>query len=252
MEQARKPTARKPSAGKVTASKATARKATASTASEHPRPPVSVATGQGPAGTATVPLDLGSGPLLLPRPSFSPGATLETALQLRCSVRDFSPEPLPLKLVSALLWAGCGINRHASGHRTAPSAHNWQEINVFAVLPEGTYRYEPAGHQLALVDAQDLRALTGQQDFVARAPLNLVCVADFARMLDCPADERSFFAGADAAFVAQNILLACASEGMAAVVRALIDRRRLAAALRLQPSERIALALSIGWPGPSA
>lgn len=86
------------------------------------------------------------------------------------------------------------------------------------------------------------------QDFVGSAPLDLVYVADFARMHDCKPDEQNSFAGADAAFMAQNVLLCCAGLGLATVVRALIDRSRLATALRLTPTERIALAQSVGLP----
>jgi nitroreductase len=200
---------------------------------------------------STIPLDLEADTVVLPSPAFPAGASLEDALKQRRSERVFRNEALPLETVATLLWAGCGLNRPASGHRTSPSAHNWQEISVYAVMAEGAYRYDPAGHRLLLVDAQDLRHLTGLQDFVGAAPLNLMYVADFARMRDCPAQERSFFAGADAAFVAQNILLCCAGAGLSTVVRALIDRRALAAALRLSQTERIALAQTIGLPAPA-
>lgn len=136
--------------------------------------------------------------VILPKPALSPTATLEQALKSRHSSRAFLPDPLSLELLSALLWTGFGINRRDTGGRTAPSAHNWQEIDVFAVLPEGAYRYDAKGHRLLLVKAEDLRGATGVQDFVATAPLNLVYVADFARMPDARAEERDFLAGADA------------------------------------------------------
>lgn len=194
----------------------------------------------------TVPMNLESDTVDLPRPLFPPGALLEDALKRRRSDRAFRDDALPLETVATLLWAACGVNRAADGHRTSPSAHNWQEVSVFAVLAEGAYRYEPAGHRMLLVDTQDRRRVTGLQDFVAAAPLNLVYVTDFARMQDCPVAQRSFFAGADAASAAQNVSLCCAAMGLANVVRALIDRRALAIALRLSQTERIALAQTIG------
>lgn len=130
--------------------------------------------------------------------------------------------------------------------RTAPSAHNWQEISIFAVLPEGAFRYDGKSHRLLLVKAEDLRASTGTQDFVAAAPLNLVYVADFARMHEARPEDQPFLAGADAGCIAQNVYLYCAGAGLATVVRALIDRRRLAQALGLSRTERIALAQSVG------
>jgi len=200
---------------------------------------------------STIALDLATDTVVLPAPAFPPGASLEDALKKRRSARAFRADALPLQTLSTLLWAGCGINRRDSGHRTSPSAHNWQEIDVFAVMAEGAYRYDAAGHRLLRVSAEDLRADTGQQDFVGTAPLNLVYVADFARMQDCQPDERSFFAGADAAFVAQNVYLYCASVGLATVVRALIDRRRVATALGLTKAQRIALAQTVGKPVPA-
>jgi SagB-type dehydrogenase family enzyme len=193
-----------------------------------------------------IPLEIGS--IVLPDPQWDRAMPLLQMLQARHSSREFSSRVLPLDVLSTLLWAAFGINRAKTTGRTAPSAHNWQEIEVFAVLPEGAYRYEPATHRLLLVKTDDLRGATGTQDFVATAPLNLVYVADFARMHEARADERSFLAGADAGCIAQNVYLYCAIAGLATVVRGMIDRRRLAAALGLAKTERITLAQTVGYP----
>lgn len=200
---------------------------------------------------STIPLNLETDNVRLPPRAASYDITLDEALARRRSTRNFGPDLLELPALSALLWAAAGINRPETGGRTAPSAHNWQEIDVYAVMAEGTWRYEPREHQLMLVSAEDLRTLAGTQDFVAGAPLNLVYVADFARMPDAREEDRAFLAGADAGFIAQNVYLHCASAGLGTVVRALIDRRALARALGLKPSQRIALAQTIGYPrGP--
>lgn len=172
---------------------------------------------------------------------------LMRALRARKSSRDFSPRPLPHDILANLLWAAFGINRPQSGGRTAPSAHGWQEIDVYAALPEGAYRYDAPAHALTPVAAKDLRALTGVQDFVGTAPLNLVYVADFARMPRANAEERAFFAAADAGTIAQNVYLFCAANGLATVVRGLVDRKKLAAALGLRPEQRIILAQTVGF-----
>lgn len=202
---------------------------------------------------SSLPFDLESESVALPPPRL-PQATLEQALQQRRSERAFAPGPLGLPLLSALLWAAFGVNRPQEGGRTAPSAMDWQETGLYAVLPEGAYRYDARAHSLRLVRAEDLRAFTGLQDFVATAPLELVYVADFERMAQArDDDERRFLAGADAGFIAQNVYLCCAAAGLATVVRALIDRGRLAQALGLTTRQRIALAQSVGWPAaPSA
>jgi len=197
---------------------------------------------------STIPLNLETDTVVLAPPALPMGYALEQALKNRHSTRSFRSDALSLETLSSLLWAGFGINRSDTGQRTAPSAHNWQEIEVFAVLPEGAYRYEAKGHRLLLVKAEDLRGATGSQDFVATAPLNLVYVADFARMPESTPEERGFFAGADAGFIAQNVYLYCAAAGLATVVRGLIDRSRLAAALGLRKTERIALAQTVGFP----
>jgi SagB-type dehydrogenase family enzyme len=198
----------------------------------------------------TIPLDLESDTVVLPPPAMPAQATLEQALKKRRSTRSFlAEETLSLQTLATLLWAAFGMNRPGSGGRTAPSAHNWREIEVFAVLGEGAYRYDPRGHRLLLVKGQDLRRFTGTQDFVATAPLNLVYVADFTRMTDVRNDERGFLAGADAGCIAQNVYLHCAASGLATVVRGLIDRRLLAQALGLSTTQRIALAQSVGYAG---
>jgi SagB-type dehydrogenase family enzyme len=198
----------------------------------------------------TVPLDLATDMVSLPAVRLPSGMSLEVALQERRSMRAFLPDALPLDTVASLLWCAFGINRASRGGRTAPSAHDWQETEVYAVLPEGSYRYDARKHRLMLVSAEDLRALTGTQDFPATAPLNLVYVADFDRMVGAPAAEREFLAGVASGCIAQNVYLACAALGLGTVVRALIDRRALAPALRLEASQRITLAQSAGLPGP--
>lgn len=198
---------------------------------------------------STIALNLETDIVVLPPPSLFPSLTLEHALKNRRSWRAFLPDALSLEMLSALLWAGFGVNRAERGGRTAPSAHDLQEIEVFAVLPEGAFRYDATNHRLLLVKAEDLRKDTGLQDFVATAPLNLVYVADFARMHGARPEEREFLAGADAGCIAQNVYLFCACVGLATVVRGLIDRRRLASALGLSPTERVALAQSVGRAG---
>lgn len=195
---------------------------------------------------STVQLNLVSDDVVLPPARNEGGPSLISALRQRRSTRDFLPDALSLQEVSDLLWAAFGVNRQERQGRTAPSAHDWQEIAVFAVLPEGAYRYDARAHSLNLVKAEDLRGATGLQAFAGSAPLDLVYVADFAAMRDSRTDERPFLAGADAGCIAQNVYLHCAAQGLGTVVRALIDRRRLAQALGLKPTERIALAQSVG------
>lgn len=185
--------------------------------------------------------------IALPLPQTHGGQPLLEALAGRRSSREFAPAPLPLPLLSNLLWAAHGVNR-ADGGRTAPSALNEQEIDVFVALPEGAYRYEAAGHQLQLVAARDLRGITGYQDFVDEAPLDLVYVADHARMGLVPVAQRECYASAAAGAIAQNVYLFAASEGLATVIRAWIDRAAIADALGLTHDQQVLLAQTVGYP----
>lgn len=188
------------------------------------------------------------GTIELPAPDWEPARPLLKLLRARHSTREFSARALEPNVLGSLLWAAFGVNREDSGARTAPSAHDWREIAVFAVLATDTYRYDAPTHSLHLVKAGDLRALTGVQDFVEAAPLNLVYVADFSKMADANDEQRTFFAAADAGVIAQNVYLFCACTGLATVVRGLVDRRKLAPALGLARHQRIVLAQSVGYP----
>jgi SagB-type dehydrogenase family enzyme len=182
----------------------------------------------------------------LPPPQTGGGKPLMQALKERKSTRQFSPEKLSGQTLSNLLWAAFGVNR-PDGRRTAPSARNWQEIDVYVTLADGVYLYEPKEHSLKQISAEDQRAATGVQDFVKQAPLNLVYVADLKKTGST--EEQNLFVGADAGFIGQNVYLFCASEGLGTVVRGLVNREALAKALKLRPEQKILLAQTVGYAG---
>jgi SagB-type dehydrogenase family enzyme len=185
--------------------------------------------------------------VLLP-PETEGGMALMQALQLRQSQREFDPQALSPQNLSNLLWAAAGINRAALGGRTAPSAINAQEIDVYVALPAGLYRYDPVHHALHRVVAADVRRVTGYQDFVDNAPLDLVFVADHARMKLIPAAQRESYASVAAGAMAQNVYLYCASVGLATVIRAWLDRTALGQAMGLDPDKQVLLAQTVGLP----
>jgi len=176
------------------------------------------------------------------------GMPLLETLANRRSGRDFAATPLPPQILSNVLWAAFGINRSDGGGRTAPSAMNAQEIDVYAALAGGLYLYEPKTHALRLVADVDARNVTGYQDFVDEAALDLVYVADNAHMGAVPADMRSLYSAASAGAIAQNVYLYCASAGLATVVRGWFDRTALASALKLGPDEQVLLTQTVGYP----
>ncbi|MFH1955032.1 MAG: SagB/ThcOx family dehydrogenase [Pseudomonadota bacterium] len=126
-------------------------------------------------------------------PQIDTGRPLMQVLKDRRSSRAFSTEKLPKQVLSNMLWAAFGVNRPDSGKRTAPSAVNWQEIDIYVATADGLYLYNAKAHALKPVLAEDIRALTGRQPFVKEAPLNLVYVADFSRMGEGKVEDKVFY-----------------------------------------------------------
>ncbi|MCC6875358.1 MAG: SagB/ThcOx family dehydrogenase [Sandaracinaceae bacterium] len=186
--------------------------------------------------------------ITLPPPVTEGGLPLLDALRRRGSERDFRPDPLSDAQLSGLLWAAFGVNRPNVHGRTAPSAVNAQEIAIYVALPQGAYRYDPDHHRLELVVSTDVRRVTGYQDFVDGAPLDLVYVADHTKLALVPVAQRTLYAAASAGAIAQNVYLYCASEGLGTVIRAWIDRDALAEALGLPHDDQILLAQTVGLP----
>jgi hypothetical protein len=184
----------------------------------------------------------------LPKPQTEGGLPLMQALARRATSRDFAAEPLPAQILSDLLWAAWGINRPESKKRTAPSAMNWQEIDLYVVMEKGIFLYDAAAHALKPVVAGDFRPQAGRQEFVKTAPLTLLFVADTARMGQAPAEKREIFAWTDSAFISQNVYLFCASAGLATGVRASLDAPALAKAMKLPAGQIITMAQSVGFP----
>ncbi len=185
--------------------------------------------------------------IVLPAPDTAGGKPLMQALKNRQSTREFSGEKLPIATLSNLLWAAWGINRPDSGKRTAPSASNREEIDIYIATADGLYVYEAKDHRLQPVLSADLRARTGTQDYVGTAPLNLVYVADFAKMGSESQEDKIFYSACDTGFIAQNVYLFAASEGLATVARGSIDRAALAKAMHLRPDQHITLAQTVGY-----
>jgi nitroreductase len=175
------------------------------------------------------------------------GLPLMDALARRRSGRDFAPDPLPLPLLSALLWAAWGVNR-PDGNRTAPTAVDCQEIDLYVALPAGAYLYDATAHALQLAAASDIRRVTGYQDFVDDAPLDLVYVVDHARMRLVPVGQRDRYASVAAGAIAQNVYLFAAGNGLATVLRAWIDRAAIADALGLTHDQEVLLSQTVGFP----
>jgi SagB-type dehydrogenase family enzyme len=183
--------------------------------------------------------------LNLPAPQKTGGMPLMDALAKRATARAFDSRDLPPQQLSNLLWAAWGINR-PDGRRTAPSARNNQEIDVYVLLKTGVYVYAAKGHQLSQISSEDCRALGGTQSFVKDAPVTLVLVADLAKVGGAGKDMALI----DTGFISQNVYLYCAAQGLATGARASVDKAALGPKLKLRPDQLIVLAQSVGYPKP--
>lgn len=185
----------------------------------------------------------------LPPPQTEGGKPLMEALKARHSTRDFADRPLPPQLLSNLLWAAWGINRPATGLRTAPSSRTAMDIDLYLAMANGVWIYEPKAHRLSRHMPDDLRGETTLgQDYVKTAPLNIVYVSDAARMGKVSDADRVLNGIANSAVIGQNVYLFCASEGLATVLRASVPGARLAKRLGLTPTQAIYFAQSVGYP----
>ncbi len=182
----------------------------------------------------------------LPPPDKTGGKPLMQCLNARQSTREFSEKELTPQQLSDLLWAAFGINR-ADGKRTAPTAHDRREFDIYVAMKSGVYLYMAKENELKGVVDKDVRANCGNQEFHAVVPVDLIYVADQDRMSGSPAD-RNFYAATDCGFISQNVYLYCASEGLATVVCGWIDRQKISSILGLKNSQKVILTQPVGYP----
>jgi len=187
-------------------------------------------------------------PVSLPAPQMDGGKPLMQVLKERKTSREFSSKELPLQVISNLLWAAFGVNRTDKGGRTAPSASNMQEIDIYIAKQDGLYLYDAKANALTPVLSEDIRSLTGKQPFVKDAPIDLVYVADLSKMKKLSVEDINFYSAADTGFIGENVYLYCVSEGLSTVIRGMADRPALAAKMGLKADQKIILTQTAGYP----
>jgi Nitroreductase family len=201
--------------------------------------------------------------LQLPEPVSGPDDPIFAIFERRKTIRDISTTPLSMQELSNLLWSAFGVNRKVGPFgapgRTAGSASNSQEIDLYVALADGAYRYDAPNCRLVLVTHSDLRAsaLTpGQPDITAAAPVQLIYVADLHRLthtvgfeepgLHDPEVQKSYYY-VDTGLIAENVYLFVAAHGLAAWFHN-CDRTSLAQHLGLNTEQRVLFAQSVGYP----
>lgn len=198
-------------------------------------------------------------PIILPPPEKEGGKSVLAALQERKTTRNISPKPVPAQVLSNLLWAAFGVNRGLASFnkpgRTAPSASNSQEIDLYVSLSEGVYLYEAVPHRLTPVVAGDFRGRAGRGR-AATAPVNIFYVADLTRYdlgpdqpdraIGDPEVQKSYYY-TDTGFIAQNVYLFAASQGLAAWFHN-CDKENTVREFNLKHTQRILFTQTVGYP----
>ena len=205
-------------------------------------------------------------PIALPKPTAGRGKTVRAALQGRKTVRSIGERKLSLQVLSNLLWSACGVNRKegpfGTPGRTAGSASNSQEIDIYVALAEGVFIYEPLSHSLVHVLEGDLRALAigkGQGQAGAKAPVRLIYVVDIDKFSKAGFQEpglwdletqKSYYY-VDTGLIAANVYLFAASQGLAAWFHN-CNRAELSRRLGLRTTQRALFCQTIGYPERAA
>lgn len=186
-------------------------------------------------------------PIQLKAPEKKAGLSVMETLANRHSTREFSNKKLTLQELSNLLWAANGINRPEKGMRTAPSAMNAQEVDVYVCMEEGAFLYDAKSNQLQSVIQEDLRGLVGgKQTFVKNAPVVLLMVSDLSKLPGGNSEQTKLMAAIDAGIVSQNISIACSGLGLITVPRASMDKEALAQKLKLKSTQLLLMNNPVG------
>lgn len=186
-------------------------------------------------------------PIQLKAPEKKAGLSVMETLANRHSTREFSNKKLTLQELSNLLWAANGINRPEKGMRTAPSAMNAQEVDVYVCMEEGAFLYDAKSNQLQPVIQEDLRGLVGgKQTFVKNAPVVLLMVSDLSKLPGGNSEQTKLMAAIDAGIVSQNISIACSGLGLITVPRASMDKEALAQKLKLKSTQLLLINNPVG------
>ncbi len=180
--------------------------------------------------------------IILNPPNTNKGFPVMKAFSLRASVKEFDTTGLNIQDLSDLLWAANGINRAESGKRTAPSAMNSQDIDIYVFLKNGAFLYDAQKNYLKLIAEGDNRKLVaGRQEFVVKAPVICVLVSDISRFKVGPDSLKLEWAAMDAGIVSQNIALFCAGTNMLTRPRASMEKEKLRELLNLTGSQYLML-----------
>jgi nitroreductase len=201
--------------------------------------------------------------IVLIKPEPDKGKSVLNALKHRKTIREISDRKLSLQMLSNLLWAACGVNRKKGPFgipgRTAATASNSQEIDLYVALQDGIYLYDAFHHSLIPVVAGDLRTLAighGQENSGDKAPVRLIYIADVNKLsntsgyqepgLQDPEIQKSYYY-VDTGLIAGNVYLFAASHGLASWFHN-CNKSGLVAKLNLSSEQRVLFGQTVGYP----
>ncbi|MGC9003747.1 MAG: SagB family peptide dehydrogenase [bacterium] len=188
--------------------------------------------------------------LVLPPPKIKGETSLEEALSRRRSVRSFSSASLPLEAISQILWAGQGISDKYSGFRTAPSAGAIFPCHLYALLPEGVYKYIPRDHKLRLHLKEDLRSPLVEaclyQSFIAEAPLVIVITAELFKTMARYGTRATRYVHMEVGHIGQNIQLQAVALGYDSVCIGAFEDDKVKSLLALPQAEQPLYIIPVG------
>ena len=191
-------------------------------------------------------------PIELKSPNMERKTTMMDAFQKRASSTEWAGTKLSVQDLSDLLWAGNGINRPAEAKRTAPSAINAQDVDIYVFLEEGAYLYDAKENKLQPVAKGDFRAdaipSRAGSEAAPQPPVLLVLVSDVARFARVTDEGRRLtMAAMDAGIVSQNIAIFCAGADMVTRPRMSMDVAKIKEILKLSDTQHPLLNNPVGY-----
>jgi nitroreductase len=205
-------------------------------------------------------------------PNKERGLPFMKALSVRASVREWSGKDLGLQDLSDLLWAANGINR-PDGKKTASSAMNAQDVDIYLFMKAGVYLYDAAAQALVPVLAGDHRselmmmrpgggpggpgapgAKPGEKPAAkpeakpqAPPPIQIILVSDISRFTRGETPLKLEWAAIDTGIVSQNISVFCAATGLGTRPRASMDKAKIKELLKLSDTQYPLLNHPVGY-----
>jgi hypothetical protein len=199
----------------------------------------------------------------LNEPNKKRGSTFMEALSVKASALEWSDDDLSLQDLSDLLWAANGVNRPDENKRTASSAQNAHDVDIYLFMKDGVYLYDADDHVLKPVLVGDFRSQIMMTPPPrpkdaggpppppppppSNPPIQIILVSDVSRFRFGPPELKPEWGAIDAGIVSQNISLFCAATGIKTRPRASVEVGRVKDLLGLAETQHVLLNHPVGY-----